>query len=86
MNTKHAEKGKYNENWHIEWKSKHRIFRVGIFKAFTAGWASWKERIPYDTWQRIKWIIFRFVWITKKTKGMEFRFLCFAFGWIYCVA
>lgn len=83
MKIGHVGKKTTNENWHVEWKSKNKIFRLGIFKKFTADWESWKERIPHDTWQRIMWITSRFVWIIKEIQGTQYRLFCFAFGWRY---
>ena len=81
MRLRHIAKKTNNENWHIEWRSKVRIFRLGFFKALTAGWWSWKWRVDFNTWQRIGWIITRFVWITKEMCGDQYRLFCFAFGW-----
>ena len=50
MEFRHIAKGTKNENWHVEWKSKDKIFRVGVFKVFTAGWEDWKFRRNYSTW------------------------------------
>ncbi len=83
MKFRHIEKGKWDENYHIEWKSKHRIFRLGIFMGLTARWKSWGYRMNFNTWQRIGWIITRFVWITREMRGDQYKLFCFAFGWIF---
>jgi len=85
MKFRHVARRTKNENWHIQWKSKHRIFRLGFFKVPTAGWRSWGGwwRRNFNTWERMGWIITRFVWITVEMRGNQYRLLCFAFGWIF---
>ena len=83
MNVGHIAKGTRNENWHLEWKSKHRIFRLGFFKGLTAGWESWGWRMNFNTLEKIGWILTRFVYTTKEIRGNQYRLFCFAFGWIY---
>ena len=53
MKIQHRAKGTRNENWHIEWKSKSKIFRLGFFKVITAGFPSWHLRIPFNVWERM---------------------------------
>lgn len=81
MKIRHIAIGTMNENWHVQWKSKHRIFRLGCFKGLTAGWKSWEWRVNFNTWRRIGWIITRFIWITREMRGDQYRLFCVAFGW-----
>ena len=85
MRFRHMAKKTSNENWHIEWRSKDRIFRLGFFKMVTAGWPTWCLRIPFNVWERMGWIISRFAWITREIRGNQYRLFCFAFGWRFRV-